>query len=270
MTIPPVFIVSGGVGASGEQLVRTALAQFQDTDVPIRIVPRVTTVEQIEGAVKDAAHLGGFIVHTLVDPHLRIALIEMARKHNVVAIDAIGQDLTNLARVLGKAPLGQPGLYRQMREEQFERIEAINFALKHDDGLNLKELGEADFVLVGVSRVGKTPLSVYLSTRGWKVANVPLIAEVTPPEELFEIDPRRVVGLTADPSVLLMWRQHRQSNLGLSRRGSYTDPTALQDEIDFSMRLFRQRQFALMDVTDKSIEECADEIIAHVTRRLNG
>lgn len=270
MAIPPVFIVSGGVGASGEQLVRTALAQFKDVDVPIRIVPRVKTVEQIEDVVKDAMSTGGFIVHTLVDLQLRIALIELARERNVVAIDAIGQVLTNLAHVLGQAPLGQPGLYRQMREEQFRRIEAINFAIKHDDGLNPKELGDAEIVLVGISRVGKTPLSMYLSTRGWKVANVPLIAEVTPPQELFEIDPRRVVGLTADPAVLLMWRQHRQSNLGLSRAGSYTDPTALRDEIDFAARLFRQRQFAVADVTDKPIEECADEIIAHVTRRLNG
>jgi regulator of PEP synthase PpsR (kinase-PPPase family) len=269
MDTPPVFIVSGGVGASGEQLVRTALAQFNHADVPIRIVPHVKTMEQLDAVVKEAMSTGGFIVHTLVDLHLRIALIEMARDRNVVAIDAIGQVLTTLSRVLGQSPLGQPGLYRQMREEQFRRIEAINFAIKHDDGLNARELGEAEIVLLGVSRVGKTPLSMYLSTRGWKVANIPLIINVTPPQELFEIDPRRVVGLTADPTVLLMWRQHRQSNLGLSRGSSYIDPDALQDELDFAARLCRQHQFSIVNVTDKPIEECSDEIIGHVTRRLN-
>ncbi|WP_119065762.1 pyruvate, water dikinase regulatory protein [Aggregatilinea lenta] len=269
MNTPPVFIVSGGVGASGEQLVRTALAQFNSANVPIRIVPHVKTVGQLDAVVKEAMSTGGFIVHTLVDLQLRIALIEMARNRNVVAIDAIGQVLTTLAHMLGQSPLGQPGLYRQMREEQFRRIEAINFTIRHDDGLNAKELGDAEIVLLGVSRVGKTPLSMYLSTRGWKVANVPLIVDVTPPQELFEIDPRRVVGLTADPAVLLMWRLHRQSGLGLSRGSSYTDPDALQDEIDFAMRLYRQRQFSVVNVTDKPIEECSDEIIGNVTRRLN-
>jgi len=268
MSVPPVFIVSGGVGASGEQLVRTALAQFNEQEVPIRIVPRVKTVAQLEEAVREAVSTGGFIVHTLVDLELRTALIDLARERNVVAIDAIGQVISNLSRVLGQAPLGQPGLYRQMREEHFKRIEAINFTIRHDDGMNLKELDEAEIVLVGISRVGKTPLSMYLSTRGWKVANIPLILEVTPPRELFEVDARRVVGLTADPAVLLMWRKHRHGKLGLKQPGRYTDPEVLAEELEYARRIYRRRRFAVVDVTDKPIEECADEIVAQVTSRL--
>ena len=266
---PPIFIVSGGVGASGEQLVRTALAQFKGVGVPVVIVPQVHDAAQVEKAVTRAAESGGTIVHTLVDEEMRQTLTRLARERNVPAIDAIGRLLSHLTEVLDQEPIGQPGLYRQLRQAYFDRVEAIEFTMAHDDGKNIQGWAQAEIVLVGVSRVGKTPLSMYLAVRGWKVANVPLVPDISPPPKLFELDRRRVVGLTIEPGQLIDHRQQRQRTLGVSGAGSaYIDPTKMYEEVDAARRLYRRNGFAIVNITDKPIEESADEVIALVTRRL--
>jgi len=266
--IPPIYIVSGGRGASGEQLLQTALAQFNDSDVPFEIIGNVTTEAQVQAAVEQAERTGGSILHTLVDANLRQKLIVLARERHVTAIDAIGALMLHLTRLLGKEPLGRPGLYRQIRETYFKRIEAIEFTVDHDDGRKPHELDRAEIVLVGVSRVGKTPLSIYLGTLGWKVANVPLVAGIDPPEELFAIDPRRVVGLTIDPNNLQAFRYQRQDRLRLDRTSTYAALDSLIEEIQYAKRICQRGGFPLVDTTERSIEENAEEVIAHVTRRL--
>lgn len=268
MDTPPIYIISGGKGASGEQLVRTALAQFRNVHPPVIIVPDVRRVEQIEAAVARAVADQALIVHTLVNPQLRQALINRAHDANLVAIDLMGQLLLHLSQLLGQEPIGRPGLYRQMREEYFDRIEAIEFAVDHDDGRKPHELHLAEIVLAGVSRVGKTPLSMYLSTRGWKVANVPLIRELEPPPQLFQIDHRRLVGLTIDLSQLVAYRERRKARLGLEGATSYTDVEALKAEVRFARQVFQRGRFAVVDITDKPIEESAEEVVALVTERL--
>ncbi len=162
MTAPPVYVVSGGQGVSGEQLARTALAQFHEAEVPVVVVPHVRDVAQIESVVSQAAAANGTIVHTLVEARLRQAMINAARDHNVVAIDLIGHLLGRLTSLLGREPAGTPGLYRQLREAYFQRIEAIEFAVAHDDGRNPGDLPHADIVLVhayGVAFEGKLRLA---------------------------------------------------------------------------------------------------------------
>jgi hypothetical protein len=268
MTPPPILIVSGGTGASGEHLVRAVLAQFRDSDVPVIILAGVREVRQIEAAVNQAAASGGLIVHTLVDVTLRGVLIDLARERNVDAIDLMGSLFLHLTHALGQEPVGQPGLYHSLREDYFKRIAAIEFTVDHDDGKRAEELHLAEIVLTGVSRVGKTPLSMYLSTRGWKVANVPLVPNIPPPPHLLAIDHRRVVGLTIDPGELASYRSARQHRLGMAGKSEYTDPTALYDELDNALRIFRRGQFAVLDITDRPIEESAEEIIALLTKRL--
>lgn len=264
----PIFIVSGGKGSSGTHLVNTALAQFKANDAALHIVADVERVTQIEDIVHQTAQAGGIIVHTLVDAALRDALTDAARAHNVTAIDLIGPLLMVLTRVFQREPLGQPGLYRQLRDSYFRRMEAIEFAVSHDDGRKPHELDQAEIILTGVSRSGKTPLSMYLSTQGWKTANVPLVPEMTPPETLFEVDARRVVGLYIDPANLVSYRRRRQASLGLQPESVYTDPTSIQAEIEFARSVFRRGRFAVIDVTNRPIEESADEVIARVTRNL--
>ncbi len=262
-----IYIVSGGVGASGEQLVQTVLAQFPGNNVAAVTVGNVRQRTQIEQVVAQAKAGQGTIVHTLVDPQLRDALTDLARAEGVTAIDLMGALLSRLTNILGREPLGQPGLYREFRRAYFERVGAIEFTLAHDDGKNPRGWSQADIVLAGVSRTGKTPLSVYLSVLGWKVANVPLIPDIPTPRELFELDPRRVVGLTIDSDQLLMLREQRIKRLGARRPATYADPETIQAEIRAAWQVFRQGQFAVIDVTDKPIETSADEIIKLIARR---
>ena len=264
---PPIYIVSGGAGASGEQLVYTVLAQFPESRVPVITLGHVRRPEQIEDAVTQAQATCGTIVHTLVDGPLRSHLVQLAQERGVATIDLMGDLMSRLAELLGQQPAGHPGLYRQLHQDYFERVASIEFAMAHDDGRNPEGWPLADIVLVGVSRAGKTPLSMYLSVLGWKVANVPLVMELAPPSELFQLDSRRVIGLTIEPGRLLGHRQQRQRHLGAPGPSAYTDPVAIYEEVEAARQVFKQGGFSTIDVTDKPIEASADEIIALITRR---
>ncbi len=268
VTKPTIFIVSGGVGTSGWQILQTALAQFLTNDIPVTIVPQVRQREQLEQVVAQAASVGGLLVHTLVDANLRCELLNLAKINHVPEVDLLGPLLDQLTRSLGQTPVGQPGLYHKMRERDLKRIEAIEFAVNHDDGKRAYELSQAEIVLTGVSRVGKTPLSMYLSILGWKVANIPLVNGISPPSALFQIDHRRVVGLMIEAGQLVAYRQRRSHHLGIAPNTPYTAPAELYDELEFAREVFRRGQFAIIDTTDKPIEESAEEIIALINRRL--
>jgi len=263
----PIYVVSGGTGASGEQLVHTVLVQFPDSEVPVHTVAHVRQVEQIEEAVRRAAAGGGTIVHTLVDPDLRRALIERAQQAGVAEIDLVGPLMSHLGDTLGQEPIAHPGLYRHLRRTYFDRIEAIEFSMAHDDGRRPHDWPQADITLVGVSRVGKTPLSMYLAVLGWKVANLPLIPEVPVPETLFALDRQRVIGLSMEPGQLLFYRRQRQSRLGTRGLGAYTDPARVYEEVEAARDLCRRHGFTVLDVTDKPIEATADQIAELMTRR---
>ncbi len=263
---PPIFVASGGLGAIGEEVVRSALAQFQGIEVPVIVVSRIRRIEQIEELIEQAVASNGMIVHTMVDADMRQVLLRLARQHKVMSIDLMGHLMARLTAVLGRKPLGRPGLYRRLREAYYERIEAIEFTVAHDDGRNTHELHMAEIVLIGVSRAGKTPLSMYLSVLGWKVANVPLVKQIPPPPELFQIDRRRVIGLTIDPGQLVSHRHKRQTRLGMPLGATYTDYETIYEDVENARRICRRGGFTIVDVTDKPIEESADEIISRITR----
>ena len=261
ITPPPIYIVSGGVGASGEQLVQTLLAQFPDNNVPVITVGNVRQVTQLKRVVAQASRSGGIVAHTLVDERLRHTLIDLARAADVVAIDLMGPLLSRVESVLKRKAAGQPGLYRQFHRAYFERVSAIEFTMAHDDGRRPEGWSQADIVLTGVSRAGKTPLSMYLAVLGWKIANVPLVPEVPPPPELFKLDRKRVIGLTIRPDQLIVFREQRYARLGVSAPIDYIDPRRIGAEVQAALRVFRRGHFAVIDVTDKPIETSADEII---------
>lgn len=264
---PPLFIVSGGYGTSGSQLAQTALAQFSGVTVPVIVVPHVNHRSELERAVSQAAAAHGTILHTLVNPKQRADLVEIARQKNVVTIDLIGTVLSRLTLVVGREPMGQPGMYRQLREDYFRRVEAIEFTVAHDDGKRLEDLPQAEIVLIGPSRVGKTPLSMYLSVLGWKVANLPLATALPPPYQLFELDRRRVVALTIDPAQLLTHRKRRQRSLGTGRGSGYAELESIQRELDHADLISRQGGFPVLNVTDRPIEETAETVISLIEAR---
>jgi len=263
----PIYVVSGGTGASGEQVVYTVLAQFPDSGVPVVTIAHVHHRVQVEDAIAQAAASGGTIAHTMVDVELRRLLMRHAEEEGVIAIDLVGTLLERLSATLGEQPLGDPGLYRRLNQAYFDRVSAIDYALAHDDGKDPAGWPEAEIVLVGVSRVGKTPLSMYLSVLGWKAANVPLIPDVEPPAALFQLDPRRAIGLTMDPTRLVFHRQERRRRLGAPGLEAYTDLSAVAEEMEAGRRLFRRAGFTTIDVTDKPIEASAHDVAMLITRR---
>ncbi|HNW36472.1 MAG TPA: pyruvate, water dikinase regulatory protein [Candidatus Ozemobacteraceae bacterium] len=260
-----IFVVSGGVGASAEQVVNTVLAQFPDSMVEIVTTGNVREESQIGHVIAQAADSDGIIVFTLVDKRLGVYLDETARERGVTAVDIAGPLLDLLSRRFGIEPLGRPGLYRQLHQEYFARVAAIEYTMSHDDGRNHETWHECDLLLLGVSRTGKTPLSIYLSVLGWKVANFPLVPGLPVPEDLFRLDRTHVVGLTLSPDRLLSFRRHRSTNLGVTEKTSYSDPLLIAEELEYAGRIFSKGGFELLDVTDKTVEASANELIKKFT-----
>lgn len=258
---PTIFIISGGVGASGEHLVYTVLAQFPGNNVRIITIGNVTKAEQVSNALKRANDVSGLVIYTLVDAQLRNQLLAQAQALRIPAIDLMGPLIGWLSAVLNQDPLESPGKYRELHREYFDRVAAIEYTLTHDDGKNREGWPQAEIVLVGISRTGKTPLSVYLAVLGWKVANIPLVPQIPVPEELFTLESNRVIGLTIDPEQLLVFRRQRQSRLGIKELSTYTDIETIQEELQEAKKVFRRGNFQTVNMTDKTIEQGADEII---------
>lgn len=268
-TPPPVHIVSGGSGASGTQIAETALAQFPTLRVPVVIRNNVRSLKQVEIAVKEAKADGATVVHTLVDGRLREALIRHGKTHGVVTIDLMGPLLEQVAEQTGEKPLEQPGLYRKLRKDYFDRVEAIDFAVSHDDGGRPEDIPTAEIVIIGVSRCGKTPLSMYLAVHGWKVANIPIIQDIPLPDELFRIDRRRVIGLSIEYRHLVEYRRKREEHMGRVGTTAYSSPSAVLKELEVARRIYRDGGFPVVEVTDRPIEIIAAEIIQVITSKGN-
>ena len=257
-----IFIVSDATGETAYRVVRAVLAQFKDVLIDLEWRQGIRSIPQIIEVVDQAAGVGGLIVHTLIVPEQRQVLLDESRKRGVECIDVIGPVLIHFSDWVQLEPLHQPGLTRQLDEDYFRRITALEFAVQHDDGRNAAELDKADLVLVGVSRTSKTPLSVYLAYRGWLVGNVPIILDMEPPPILFELPPRQVVALTLSPERLTRLRGERLRHLGL--KGDYADPGHIRLEVQHALSLFAGAGWPVVNVTAKSIEESATEILSLV------
>jgi len=264
----PLYILSGGVGASGEQITRTVLAQFPKAEVEIEIFPKVFTKRRVEQILRRAVEKGAIVAHTFVDPKLRRFTRRSAEEMELVAVDLVDSLIQTLADKLDQEPVGTPGLYRRLYRSYFERIDAMDYAFAHDDGQKPHEWNQAEIVLLGASRVGKTPLSLYLSVMGWRVANVPLISGVDPHDHLFKLDEPKLVGLTIAPVELIEHRKHRQSRLGVSDESAeYVDPVKVYEEIEAIEKLLKRHRIPIIDVSGKPIETSADQIVRVVRRK---
>jgi regulator of PEP synthase PpsR (kinase-PPPase family) len=263
---PPIYVVTGGTGASGELLVRTVLAQFRHVNVPLIIKSHIQTLEQVDQVVDEISDAKGTIVHSMVNEKCRRHLVDQAARKGIYSVDLVAPLLDHLEAELGQEPLGQPGLYRQLHSAYFDRVNAIEFAVAHDDGKRVQDLYEAEIVLIGVSRAGKTPISMYLSILGWKVANVPFVFGLTLPDEISQVDRRRLVGLMIEPSQLLAHRRWRQQRTGIPA-GSYAAREPLVEELRAANHYFHREGIPVVNTTEKPIETSADEVIALVTGR---
>jgi [pyruvate, water dikinase]-phosphate phosphotransferase / [pyruvate, water dikinase] kinase len=254
-----IFVLSDGSGQTGKRVLEAALLQFDLVAMVVRL-PHVATMAEVREVVAEAARRRGMIVYTLVAVDLRQALYMAATEHGVIAVDLLGGLLSKLQDFFHSTPWGRPGLLHHSDEGYVERVDAMEFTVRHDDGQDVEELSKADVVLVGVSRTSKTPLSFYLAYRGWKVANIPLVLGVEPPEALCRLEPRAVVGLTIDPERLAVIRQARLQHLGVERGSAYADPTRIREELRYCLNLCRAYRWPVIDVTGKAVEEMANEV----------
>lgn len=268
-TPAPIYVVSGGKGIAGDSVVQSILIQFPNNNVPVIIVPDVLTVEKVRGTVEMALNTKGVIVHTMVNPEIRKILVEACNQKQVMHFDLTGGLSDYLSELLHTKPISKPGLYRLSHLDYFKRIEAIEFTLMHDDGQHAEKIEAADIILTGVSRAGKTPLSVYLAMFGWKVANVPLVVGIDPPPTLFTVDKNRVFGLTISVNNLIAQRENRIKNLSMSPMSDYVQPSKVFAEIEYAESIFKRGGYTVIDITNKPIESSANEILTMITERFD-
>jgi len=264
---PPIYIVSGGRGIAGNNLVQSLLIQYPENDIPVIIVPHIDDEDQVFDTVMKAKTDGGLIAHTMVNPDLRKKVNEICEEFGVRVIDLMGELADYLDETLDVEPIKQPGLYRMLNQKYFDRIESIEFTLSHDDGMSPERLNNAEIILTGVSRVGKTPLSVYLAMYGWKVANVPLVNGIQPPDELFKVDRNRVFGLHISTAQLIAHRKKRMQGWNNHRNDSYIDERYVREEIRKAMFVFDRGGFTVINVSNKPIESTANEILNIMSKR---
>ncbi len=257
-----ILVVSDGTGGTAERALKAALTQFRDIPVKIEIRSSIRDFQQVDSVVSEAAAAGAPIIHTLVSNELREYVIRRGREHNIETMDIMGPLLARLSQQFSLTPAEKPGLFRQLNEDYFRRIESIEFALKHDDGLRIEDIQRAEIVLVGVSRTFKTPLSVFLAFKQWFVANVPIILDMKPPEILSELPAGKVFALTMDARRLASLRQTRETYWG-GATGSYAQLDHVRREVIYALRYFEKHpHWPVINVTGKPIEEIAAEIIS--------
>ncbi len=264
-----VMIISDATGETAERMVRAATLQFTETPVNVRTYSRVRLESECEKLLEKAAELKALVVFTVVNAEERDLIARLVERYNVEAVDLIGALIGKLASFLGATPAGVPGLLHTITEDYFRRIEAVEFAVKNDDGAEPRNLPKADLVLVGISRTSKTPLSTYLAQRGLKVANVPLVLGIDPPEELSAVDERKVFGLIIQPDTLARIRQARLKHLGMPTETSYGERSHIENEIAYSREIFRKHpNWPVIDVTSRAIEETAADILRIYQERM--
>jgi regulator of PEP synthase PpsR (kinase-PPPase family) len=260
-----LHIISDATGETATRLVAALEAQFPDQPFEEFRHPRVETVDDLHLAVSRARGRPAVLVYTIVEPVLREAMRDLCKRARVHYCDILGPPLASIAKVSGMTARMQAGARPPLNESYFRRVAAIEFAVKYDDGIG-GGLGEADIVLVGVSRTSKTPLSMYLGYLGYKAANVPVVRGIDPPPALFEIDPAKIVGLTIDASRLAEIRQERVRHMRATPR-AYAEIAEIYEELDQAEALHRRLGCPVIDITELSIEETAAKIVRLVEQR---
>jgi regulator of PEP synthase PpsR (kinase-PPPase family) len=256
-----IFILSDGTGETASTIVKAALVQYPDRDISLVRSKNVRTEEQIENMLEEVKARNGAVVFTVVSSSLRAKIETICNTHGIPYTDLFGPLLTMFSGYFEKEANFTAGLLRQTDEKYFKRIAAIEFTVKHDDGKEVRDLDKSDIVLVGISRTSKTPLSIFLSHKGWKVSNVPIVLNVPLPEELFKIDQKKIVGLTIDLEKLARIRKNRLEKLGQDLSSDYASSQYISDELEYANSIFaRNRRWPIFDVTEKALEETASEI----------
>lgn len=263
-----LIIASDSVGETAGLVTKACTSQFNQVGNALEIIrlPYIETRENVDEVITIAKEQRSIVIYTLVKPNIRKYMEEQLEKHQLNHVDIMGPLMAQLTNELNEMPLNEPGVVYKLDEDYFKKIEAIEFAVKYDDGRDPRGLPKADIILIGVSRTSKTPLSQYLAHKRFKVMNVPLVPEVDPPEQLFEMDPEKCVALKIDPEKLNVIRKERLVQLGLNDDANYAQDQRILEELDYFNEIVERIGCAVIDVSNKAIEETANEIIKLVTK----
>ena len=262
-----LHIISDGTGETAGAVVRAVLVQYKPDQVKIVRHQNIRTKDQVESAMKKIED-NNLLVYTMVLPEMRKFIQEQSQQKKINSIDLMGPMFKAFDKILGNHEEKKPGLLRNVDEDYFKRIEATEFSLRHDDGKAVQRLKSADIVLIGVSRTSKTPLSIYLSFRGWKVANIPLVLGIPLPDDLKEVDNRKIIGLTIDINNLIRIRKNRLKKFGWNFNREYADKAHILKEMNYSREVFDKYRWPVVNVTDRALEETAGEVIRIIRARL--
>ena len=262
-----LHLLSDSTGETLENIAKAALAQYDDVETIRHFWPMVRSEAHLERILQEITHHPGLVLFTLVNAQMRQTLESQCRALGLPAVAPLDTVTDALSALLGQRAKARPGRQHMLDAAYFQRVEAIQFTMAHDDGVGHEDWEEADILLAGVSRSSKTPTSIYLANRGYKTANIPIVLEVAPPPALFHLRNPLIVGLTTSADRLIQVRRNRLLSLNQTPETSYVDQDAVAREVAYARRMFADNGWPVIDVTRRSIEETAAAIIALASER---
>lgn len=256
-----IYIISDSVGETAEHIARATAEQFKEQPYEIKKFSYIGANEQAVEIIDEAAKGKSIVIFTTVLESLKDTIVDKCNEYDIQYIDVMSPLLDFFGKYLGCEPMKEPGVTHKLDENYFKKVEAVEFAVKYDDGKDPRGVKKADIVVLGVSRTSKTPLSMYLAHKNIKVANIPLVPEVPVPEEVFQIDSRKIIGLTTNPIKLNEIRQERLKALGLGNNASYVSLDRILEELDYADDIMKRIGCPVIDVSSKAVEETANIIL---------
>lgn len=255
-------IISDSVGDTARKVLQAVLAQFPSVTVHMYHYPFIRKMKDLEPVLEEAKELKAFVIHTLVVENLSEFTDDFCAAENLSCYNILNDLVRDISETTGQQPIRRAGALHRLDDEYFNRISAIEFAVKYDDGKDPKGFLDADLVLLGVSRTSKTPLSMFLANKNIKVANLPIMPEASVPDEIWQVDPKKIVGLTNDAEVLNSFRKERMIAYGLSPETIYSDMERIRAELEYAYELYNKLGCIVINVSKRSIEETAAIIMA--------
>lgn len=256
-----IYIISDSVGETAEHVARATAGQFKNSSFEVKKYPYMDDSLRIREILEEAATRKSILVFTTVLEHVRLQITQFCKANHLPFIDVMSPLIHAFKHFLGEEPANEPGTIHKLDEKYFNRVEAVEFAVKYDDGKDPRGVKKADVVILGVSRTSKTPLSMYLAHKNIKVANIPLVPEVPVPKEVYEINPKKIVGLKTSPHKLNEIREERLKALGLTSNAIYANMDRINEELVYAEEIMKKIGCPVIDVSSKAIEETANIIL---------
>lgn len=256
-----IFVISDSAGETASKLAQATMAQYPTVDFELIRRTFIQNQEALNLALNNAKSLNAMVIYTIINPDLVQLTQDFCEENNLYSMNVLTPPVEEVAKRTGVQPTGEPGALHHLNKNYFKRIKAMEFAVKYDDGKDPKGFLKADIVLLGVSRTSKTPLSLFLANKNLKVANLPLVPQAQIPEQLWQVDPKKIVGLTNDPAVLNGIRKERMRAYGLDPDTAYSDIDKIKEELEFANKLYKKLGCVVINVATLSIEETASMIL---------